>query len=284
MNELRARVRNASLLIAALGAALVWARGWAALAVILLVTARAQWEFYALLDAARLPSFRWFGIGGGLALVTATWAGFRHPGPDGPESLFAHVLFAVFFTVFARQFHQRYNPRPIETMSATLMGLLYVALPMSFFARLLLAWGGDPDGRWLLLYMIVVVKAGDMGAYFLGCAIGRHKMIPRISPAKSWEGFFGGVAASVLVSWAAAAWWPQWAGPVQVPIAHAPVLGVALAVVGLLGDLAESLLKRAAGVKDSGSLLPGLGGLLDVLDSLLPAAPVLYLYLRYALR
>lgn len=283
MNELRARVRHATVLIAALGAALAWARGWAALVVILAVTARAQWEFYAVLDAARLPSFRWFGIGGGLALVTATWLGFRHPGLDGPESLFAHALFAVFFVIFARQFHQRYNPRPIETMSATLMGLFYVALPMSFFVRLLLGWGDSPDGRWLLLYMVAVVKAGDAGAYFVGCAIGRHKLIPRISPAKSWEGVTGGLAASVLVSWVAAALWPEAVGPVRVPVGHAAVLGGVLAVVGLLGDLAESLLKRAAGVKDSGALLPGLGGLLDVVDSLLPAAPVLYLYLRHAL-
>lgn len=283
MSELRARVRNAAILMAALGAALVWARGGAALAVILLVTARAQWEFYALLDAAQLPSFRWFGIASGLALVTATWFGFRYPGPDGRESLFAHVLFAVFFVIFARQFHQRYNSRPIETMSTTLMGLLYVALPMSFFVRLLLAWGESPDGRGLLLYLIAVVKMADVGAYFIGCAIGRHKMIPRISPAKSWEGFVAGAAASAVVSWAAAMMWPPALCPVRVPMGHAVVLGLVLAVVGLLGDLAESLLKRAAGVKDSGTLLPGLGGLLDVVDSLLPAAPILYLYLRYVL-
>ncbi|MCX7818975.1 MAG: phosphatidate cytidylyltransferase [Kiritimatiellae bacterium] len=281
MNELRARLRNAVLLIAALAAAMAWARGGWALAVILLVTARAQWEFYALLDAARLPSFRWFGVAGGIAVVSATWWGFRHPGPDGPESLFAHAWFAAFFVIFARQFHQRFNPRPIETMSGTLMGLLYIALPMSFFVRLLMAWGDSPDGRWLLLYMIAVVKAGDAGAYFIGCAIGRHKMIPRISPAKSWEGFFGGVATSVAVSLAAAAGWPASVSPVTIPLAHAGVLGVALSVAGVLGDLAESLLKRAAGVKDAGALLPGLGGLLDVVDSLLPAAPILYLYLRH---
>lgn len=277
------RLRNGALLVAALAAAVLWARGVAALAVMLLVTIIAQREFYCLLDAASLPNFKVFGTSAGAALVAATWLGYHRPGPDGPEALFTHALFVVFFIIFARQFHQKHNPRPLETMAGTLMGILYVAMPMSFFVRLLLAWGTQPDGRVLVLFMVVVVKACDTGAYFTGMVFGRHKLMPRISPAKSWEGCAGGlvaaVAAAVAFAWVAAR---MSAGPFEIPLSHAAVLGIGLGAAGILGDLAESLLKRAAGVKDAGALLPGLGGLLDVIDSLLPAAPLLYLYLRYA--
>lgn len=276
------RVRNGALLVAALAAAVAWARGPAALAVILLVTVLAQREFYAMLDAARLPNFKVFGCAAGTALVAATWLGFRSPGPDGPEALFTHTLFVAFLVIFARQFHQRHNARPLETMAGTLMGMLYIAMPMSFLARLLLGWGDAPDGRALIVYLVAVVKAGDIGAFFVGTAIGRHKLIPRISPAKSWEGCVGGVAAATAASLTAAALLQRFdLGPVRVPPGHAAVIGMGLGIVGILGDLAESLLKRAAGLKDSGDLLPGLGGVLDVVDSLLPAAPLMYLYLRH---
>ncbi len=273
---------NGALLIAALAAAVAWAHGWTALAVIVLVTLVAQREFYGLLDAAQLPNFKIFGCLGGAALVVATWRGYQHPGPDGPESLFVHTLWVIFLVIFARQFHQYLNPRPIETMAGTWMGIVYVAVPMSFLVRLLLAWGTQPDGRMLIVYLVAVVKACDAGAFFVGTALGRHKLIPRISPAKTWEGCFGGLVMAVLASMGGA-WWLNRHGssPIVVPVNHAVALGIGLGVVAILGDLAESLLKRASGCKDAGTLLPGLGGLLDVVDSLLPAAPLLYLYLRY---
>lgn len=280
---LRDRIRNGTLLILALGAAMVFARGWGALAVLLVISVVGHREFYMLLDAARIPNFKVIGTLAGSGLIAGTWVSFLHPGVTGPEGGFTLALFVAFLAIFARQFHQKNNARPLETMAGTVLGMIYIGFLFSFFARLLLAWGADPDGRLLVLYMIVVVKFCDIGAYFTGCRFGRHKLIPRISPAKSWEGCLGGVATSMAASLAFTLALGGRVGPVQIPAGHAVLIGLGLGVVGVLGDLAESLLKRAAGVKDSGAILPGLGGLLDVIDSLLPAAPVLYVYARFVL-
>ncbi len=280
---LRDRVRNGVLLILALGGAMIFARGWGALAVLLAIAAVGHREFYMLLDTARIPNFKILGTLAGCGLIAATWFSFLHPGPAGAEGGFTLALFVAFLAVFARQFHQKNNARPLDTMAGTLLGMVYIGFLFSFFARLLLAWGSNPDGRLLVLYMIVIVKACDTGAYFTGCRFGRHKLIPRISPAKSWEGCVGGVAAAVAVSLVFTLVLGGRVGPVFIPAGHAILIGLGLGVVGILGDLAESLLKRAAGVKDSGAILPGLGGLLDVIDSLLPAAPMLYFYARHVL-
>jgi len=113
--------------------------------------------------------------------------------------------------------------------------------------------------------------------------MGRHKLIPRISPAKTWEGCAGGVLSSMLVSVIFAWVTGGNLGPVTLSIAHAAIMGILLGVIGIIGDLAESLLKRAADIKDSGHLLKGMGGMLDVLDSLLFAAPVAYAFARFVL-
>ena len=124
------------------------------------------------------------------------------------------------------------------------------------------------------------MKITDVGAYITGTLLGRHKLIPRISPGKTWEGAFGGVTVAVITSITFLVLRDHSLGTVQISTMHAAVLGLLLGVVGTVGDLFESLLKRASGAKDSGAVVPGMGGLLDVLDSLLFAAPVLYVYLR----
>jgi phosphatidate cytidylyltransferase len=132
-----------------------------------------------------------------------------------------------------------------------------------------------------VLYFILVTKFSDTGAYCVGSLIGRHKMIPRISPGKTWEGFVG----AIVVSTAASLVFAHFAGahlPGMTP-SHAIVLGVILSSTAVVGDLIESLFKREAGVKDSGSFFPGIGGILDLLDSLLFNAPIMYLYLRHFL-
>ncbi len=128
-----------------------------------------------------------------------------------------------------------------------------------------------PDGQQWIYYLTFITWAGDSGAYFVGSRFGRRPLAPRVSPKKTWEGTLGGTAATVLVAIAGSGFlWPR------LPWAVAAAVGILLAVAGLLGDLAESAIKRAAGVKDSGALIPGHGGVLDRLDSLMFAAPVLY--------
>jgi phosphatidate cytidylyltransferase len=135
----------------------------------------------------------------------------------------------------------------------------------------------------MLIYMIMVVKVSDIGAYFVGCRYGRHKLFPRVSPAKSWEGTLGGLLSAVAMSVAIFFIFGGTLGPVRLRLTDAIILGVLLAVCGIFGDLLESLMKRAAGLKDSGTLIAGMGGVLDVIDSLLPAAPALYFYARFFL-
>jgi phosphatidate cytidylyltransferase len=126
-----------------------------------------------------------------------------------------------------------------------------------------------PLGILPLVSMVAVVKAGDVAAYAAGTLVGRHRMAPILSPGKTWEGAAASLAASVAAAWVVLAW----ASPAG-PWGGWPVFGLLVGAAGMIGDLAESLVKRELGAKDSGRLLGGLGGVLDLVDSLLPAAPV----------
>jgi phosphatidate cytidylyltransferase len=254
---------------------------------ILAISALAQYEFYTMMDKANLPVFRFLGMAGGAAVVSATYWTI---GPR-PEQLAAGycwenmALMLVALAVFVRQFPQRNNDKPIVTIACTLLGIWYVAFLMNYFTRLGFAWrdGGllhtvGPTGRMMVLYLVAVVKISDVGAYFTGRFLGRHKLYPRLSPKKTWEGLAGGVASSLLMSLLFYHFAGGRLGVLTLGCYDALILGLLLPVVGVLGDLFESLLKRSSGVKDSGSLIPGMGGVLDVLDSLLFGAPVLYAY------
>ncbi len=241
-------------------------------------------EFYQLMTAGGVANFRVYGTLGAVALVFVTWcAGVR--GDRGTWD--AVVLFLVTIGIFLRQFPQKDNPHPLRTIGGTLFGILYVGLLWNFLTKLLL-FGRPPDfaasiywpGRWLLLYAVFAAKFTDIGAYLVGCAIGRHKLIPRISPGKSWEGVFGGLLVGTLVGtlyvWALR----DVFAPLGLTWLRALPLGLVLSVCAVVGDLTESLFKRAANVKDSGGVVPGMGGTLDVLDSILFTAPAVYLFLR----
>ncbi|MFZ0807188.1 MAG: phosphatidate cytidylyltransferase [Candidatus Sulfotelmatobacter sp.] len=174
--------------------------------------------------------------------------------------------------------------------AASVFAFTYIALPMGMLVQLRQQWAG----AFYLLYLLLVVWAGDIFAYFVGKAIGRHLMAPRISPKKTWEGAAASVIASVAVGWLLF----QYALPISTALlrvgliqrrdglfgleqpAMAPVIVITiiLNIAAQLGDLVESLIKRGAGVKDSGALLPGHGGMLDRIDALLFAAPVLWYY------
>ena len=140
--------------------------------------------------------------------------------------------------------------------------------------------GIGATGMRLMLYLVLVVKITDIGAYTFGRLFGRHKMVPVLSPGKTWEGAAGGVVSALVASLVFIAVTGGKFGELHFSMLDGVVLGVLLSVSGQVGDLCESFLKRICGVKDSGRSIPGMGGLLDVLDSLLFGAPVLYLYLR----
>jgi phosphatidate cytidylyltransferase len=269
---LRHRVISGIILGGALLAAVFLLPPAGVLPLLLLILWFAMREFYALLDAREVPHFKGVGIASGMVLVGASWWA-RQAGCPYPDAVEPALLFGACAAVFIRQlFHTRTN-RPWDSVAGTLLGVLYVAFLFNFLAKLLSNWG-DADGRMLVLFLAVVVKFTDIGAYFIGCAIGRRKLLPRVSPAKTWEGVIGGVAVGMAAGWAMS----LLAGE-RLPIRGVSVwtVGFLLAAAGVLGDLIESQFKRASGVKDSGAMIQGMGGLLDVIDSLLFAAPVLYI-------
>ncbi|MGI5869147.1 MAG: phosphatidate cytidylyltransferase [Kiritimatiellia bacterium] len=175
----------------------------------------------------------------------------------------------------------------METFALSYAGFWYVAVLLGFMMRIAYEWETVPGatnytGRLALLLFVAIVKAGDIGAYFIGTRFGRRRLIPEISPKKSVEGLWGGylfgLVASLLV-WLLAHVFDEGAlGEMHYPLVHAILLPFILVSAGSLGDLAESLIKRSVDVKDSGGRFPGMGGILDILDSLLFAAPVAYVY------
>ncbi|MBI3415729.1 MAG: phosphatidate cytidylyltransferase, partial [Verrucomicrobia bacterium] len=178
-----------------------------------------------------------------------------------------------------RQFLSRSNTAGILAISTTLFGLMYVPWLLNFIQKI--NFFPNVIGPYYVFYFVLVTKFSDCGAYAIGSLFGRHKMIPRISPGKTWEGFGGAVLGSTLASISFA----ELAGPklAGMNLTHATILGVTLGASAVVGDLIESLFKREAGVKDSGGFFPGIGGILDLLDSLLFNAPLMYLYLRHVL-
>jgi len=178
------------------------------------------------------------------------------------------LVFVISLLTFS---HHRNVQGVVAAAGAVVFAMVYLGFMLGCFLALR-RW----HSAWLIVGIIFVTKACDSGAYFTGRAIGKHKMIPWLSPGKTWEGLAGGIAGAMLVGWLlalASAWLPA---EERIP----PLLGVAagalFAVVGQLGDLTMSLFKRGAGFKDSSSIIPGLGGVLDVLDSPLLVAPVAY--------
>lgn len=180
-------------------------------------------------------------------------------------------------------------PGTIERTCHAVFVSLYIGLPMALLVALR-AMGGGNWGLAALLTMILVTKSTDAGAYFTGKAIGKHKLIPRLSPGKTKEGSAGGIVIATIVAFVCLKWlFPMVAGsgsppgevpslpPLANPLWGALVLGPALAVSGMVGDLAESLVKRDCGAKDSGNWLPGLGGVWDVTDSLIAAVAPAFL-------
>jgi phosphatidate cytidylyltransferase len=244
-------------------------------------------EFYRMLDHKGLPNFKVTGMICGAVMLAGSFYYFAKIGPAQSYDFEVAVLLFFLLTVFGRQMFARLrHDEPLQTMAYTLFGLLYVLWLFNFTTKIVYltprSSTGVPTGQFYCLYLIAVTKFSDMGAYLTGSAIGRHLMVPQISARKTWEGFFGALAFSLLASLMLFKLMP---GHLSVLTwTHATVLGLLLGFAAVIGDLAESIVKRSTGVKDSGNLLPGIGGALDLIDSLLFTAPLMFFYLRLVIR
>ncbi|OQX20493.1 MAG: hypothetical protein BWK76_00975 [Desulfobulbaceae bacterium A2] len=188
------------------------------------------------------------------------------------------MVIALFFSLLGAALLVLWQYRRLEGPAAPLMALVFGACYVGFCLSHLVLLFGLPQGRAWIFVLSGITAASDTGAYYSGRAWGRHKLCPHISPGKTREGAVGGVIAAVGAALAIGVWLLPQVSPVRLALA-----AVVLALVGIVGDLAESVLKRAYGVKDSGTLLAGHGGVLDRGDSLLLAAPFLYALLSKGL-
>jgi len=163
----------------------------------------------------------------------------------------------------------------IASAGATLLGVLYIALLGSHLLSIRMGFTQLLSAH-LLSFFFLILMGADAGAYYTGRAIGKHKLAPKISPGKTWEGVFGGLVAALAMAAVSHYWFFR-----ELPLKWALPLALVMTIVGILGDLTESALKRGAGAKDAANLLPGHGGILDRLDSLLFNAPLIYYFARF---
>ena len=231
----------------------------------------AIWECYRMLEAGGSRPFKWLGLIAGLGVA---WSFVGLAPQFEPQLPLAMVAIATF--VLAMRMRSDADEMLASSVH-TLFPVLLVGLGLGF----LIGLRGMPgeDGEDLLMLLFVCVVFADTAAFYVGSRLGRRRMAPTISPRKSWEGAVGGMTASALAGLIAHFWFYQ-----RLPLIHALALGLVLGLAAILGDLTESMIKRATGVKDSSTLLPGHGGLLDRADSLLFAGPVLYYYYRWFLQ
>lgn len=179
------------------------------------------------------------------------------------------LMVATVLLLIQELFRWPNHGQPFANIAATLTGLLYVSLPMTALIVLVFMPFGYDYRR--VIVLLFLVWSSDIGAYAAGKTFGKHKLAPKISPGKTWEGFAGGVVLTLAMGWALGYLIPE------LSLAHRLVAAGVVAVFGPLGDLAESMLKRSVGVKDSGRIMPGHGGLLDRFDAFLLVLPVLVL-------
>lgn len=244
---------------------------WACFALVAVCGALATREACVLLETPIRRPLKALAMAGSVA-VSAPFL-LRSSTEVAPGILFTLPLVATLGAVLLGAVSLRASPAEmVETSLATLFPVLFVGLPLGFLTALR-ATADEEMGRDLLVLLLVVVWVGDTAAYYVGSLIGRRRLAPHISPKKTLEGAIAGIAGCVGGAILAHFWWFR-----RLPVTHAIAIGLLLGIIAIAGDLAESVFKRAAGTKDSSSILPGHGGLLDRIDSLLFAGPALYYY------
>ena len=263
---------GAVLLAIVLGAAYGGAYAYGALMLLIIVVG--MWEFFNIAAATGARPHRTLGITAGVVFFLTCFIQWANPmsGGLGADLLIAGVLyFSVLLPLsfVVELFHD--SETPVRNVATTLMAVFYVAYPIS----LMLFIPGLITGEWTaeaFLFYLFIVWGNDVFAYLTGVSIGKHKMAPRISPKKSWEGFIGGIVGALVMgaigSFVVGGGLGLWLG-----------LAVVVAITSVFGDLVESMFKREANIKDSGNIIPGHGGILDRFDALLISTPFAFVYL-----
>lgn len=226
------------------------------------------YEFFNMLENKKINIYKYFGISVGAIIPLSITFSFEPT--KGWELLF---MVLVLLSLILMQFTRRENSGVIIGISTTIFGILYVSWFFSFLIKI----RHMPDGLGLIAMVLLITKLGDIGAYLIGSRFGKTPLMPRISPKKSVEGAIGGLIFSMLGALVSKTF-------LDFGYLQLVVLGFLLGILGQLGDLSESLMKRDCQIKDSGAIFPGLGGVLDAIDSLLFTVPVFYFYLSIILK
>lgn len=261
ISNLAARFATAGVVVPVLLAAILWERHEGVWVLVYVATAISLHEYFDM--TLKDEGERWFGIAFGAALA----AGVYWWTPGALVALPAAAILPALFYLF------RFGDLAtvMSRAAVTTFGLVYAGLLLTYLA-LLKRHGGEHGGDWVLL-VLMTAWFGDTGAYFAGRFLGKKKLYPAISPAKTWAGAWGGLAGSFLAAVLANLWFFP-----ELGWGHGAALTLVGGALGQCGDLVESMMKRSVGVKDSGRLLPGHGGMLDRIDAVLFIAPWMYLY------
>jgi phosphatidate cytidylyltransferase len=271
------RIISTVVLWGIVAAALWFFRTNGALVLIGVISVMTLHEFYKLMQASGYRPFHKLGLVFGGLITMAPWLEtmIRFP---------SHTLIGLATAAFSiRLLGERTPENRVESLGASLFGLIYVCWMLQNLVRIILPLPNDtvtPDGRLVLcLWLVATTKFCDAGALLSGMAFGKHKMSPVISPKKTWEGAIGGVIVSMAVGWLVARLGRD-VFPPHITPGVAALMALPIAILGIVADLVESVIKRRANIKDSGAAIPGLGGFFDMSDSLILAAPVGYLLFR----
>jgi len=247
---------------------------WVFIVVLLGLTIGGLYEFFYLVKKKGIPIYSYTGIIFGVLIPLSIFFQFE---PTKKWELLFIVL--VLLLIFLLQLIRRDNTNAIIGISTTLFGVLYVSWFFSFLIKIRFLLPGV-GGVKLLGFILLITKCGDMGALLIGSKVGKHPLLPRVSPNKTVEGSIGSFMFSAVAAVLAQSLLPA---ELNLSFVHIALIGVFFGGLGQLGDMSESLIKRDCNVKDSGKLLPALGGVLDAIDSLLFAAPAFYFFMTQIL-
>ena len=247
---------------------------WMCIIVLLTLTIGGLYEFFYLIKKKGIPIYSYTGIVLGALIPLSIF--FKFEPTKRWELLFIVLLLLM---IFIMQLSRRDNTNAIIGISTTLFGVLYVSWFFSYLLKIRFLLPGV-DGIKLLGFILLITKCGDMGALLVGSKIGKHPLLPHVSPNKTIEGSIGSFVFSAVTAICARSLLPA---ELEFSLVHVILIGLFFGGIGQLGDMSESLIKRDCNVKDSGKLLPALGGILDAIDSLLFSAPAFYFYMAQIL-